>query len=92
MSGVWLKCDSCNKDLQDAEVSKAMQLAVRFKPSLFTQPIAQLHPQEHRQRCSSCGWVNVFVPSASSVAEPERNPLLTPSWRTVSLKSQASPN
>lgn len=86
MSGVWLKCDSCNKTLQDAEVSQAMRLAVRFKPSLFQQAIAQIHPQEHRQRCSSCGWVNVFVPSASVTAERERTPLLTPSWRTVTLK------
>jgi hypothetical protein len=86
MSNVWLKCDSCNKDLKDAEVEQAMQLAVRFKPSLCTQAIVQLHPREHRQRCRSCGWVNVFVPSASVMAEP-RHSLLTPSWLTVTVKS-----
>jgi hypothetical protein len=80
----WLRCDACNKDLRPLD--QPMQLAVRFKPSIFTQAIAQIHPDEHRQRCRSCGWVNVFVPSASVAAE-RQNSLLTPSWRTVSLKA-----
>lgn len=87
--GVWLKCDHCNKDLR-VEADTGMQLAVRFKPSLFRRALDQLHPDEHRVRCRSCGWVNIFVPSASVAAEREdsaRNSLLTPSWRTVSLKS-----
>jgi hypothetical protein len=92
VSNVWLKCDSCNKDLRAAEVDQAMQLAVRFKPSICTQAIAQLHPQEHRQRCRSCGWVNVFVPSASVAAGREQISLLTPPRRTVTLKSQAVQN
>lgn len=85
--GVWLKCDNCNKDLREAEVGQAMQLAVRFKPSLFPQSLGQLHHEEHRQRCRSCGWVNIFVPSASEAGEGSRNPLLTPSWRHITLKS-----
>lgn len=87
--GVWLKCDNCNKDLQ-MEARAEMQLAVRFKPSLFTRALDQLHPEEHRHRCRACGWVNVFVPSASVAAEQgrnARNSLLTPSWRDVTLKS-----
>lgn len=84
MSGVWLKCDNCNKGLR-TETDQAMELAVRFKPSLFPVAIDPIHPQEHRQRCRSCGWVNVFVPSASMTAE--RMSLLTPSWRRVTVKS-----
>jgi hypothetical protein len=80
MSNVWLKCDHCNKDLH-AEAAVEMQLAVRFKPSIFPQSVEQLHPQECRRRCRSCGWVNVFVPSAS-VAAGDRNSLLTPNWRS----------
>jgi hypothetical protein len=85
MSGVWLKCDNCNKGL-GAAADQEMQLAVRFKPSLFPVRVAPLHPQEHRQRCRACGWVNIFVPSASTAAE-QRNPLLTPSWRDVTVKA-----
>jgi hypothetical protein len=85
--GVWLKCDACNKEL-GAEAREGMQLAIRFKPSLFRRALDQLHPREHRQRCRSCGWVNVFVPSAAvSVDRNPRSPLLTPSWRDISLKS-----
>jgi len=86
MSGFWLRCDACNKEL-GSQSSQAMQLAVRFKPSLYQRAVERLHPSEHRQRCRSCGWVNVFVPSASVAAGREQNPLLTPSWRDVSLKS-----
>jgi hypothetical protein len=85
MSSVWLKCDACNKDLKTA-ADQEMQLAVRFKPSLFPHALAQIDPRERRHRCRSCGWVNVFVPSAPVAAE-RRNPLLTPSWRHVTLKS-----
>jgi hypothetical protein len=85
MSGVWLKCDHCNKELR-AETDQEMQLAVRFKPSLFPLVVGQLHPEEHRHRCRACGWVNIFVPSASSAAD-QPNSLLTPSWRHVSLKA-----
>jgi hypothetical protein len=83
--GVWLKCDNCNKELR-SETDREMQLAVRFKPSLFPLSVGQVHPAEHRQRCRACGWVNIFVPSAPSAAA-QRNSLLTPSWRDVTLKS-----
>lgn len=85
--GVWLKCDNCNKELQ-AETSQGMQLAVRFKPSVFQRSLEPLCPDEHRQRCRSCGWVNVFVPSAPSAADPppRQNSLLTSNWRHVTLK------
>lgn len=86
MSGVWLRCDNCNKELQ-AETDQAMQLAVRFKPSLFPRSLEPLHPAEHRQRCRACGWVNVFVPSAPVAAERRQSSLLTPSWRDISLKA-----
>lgn len=85
MSGVWLKCDHCNKELR-TQADQGMQLAIRFKPSVFTRALERLHPLEHRQRCRSCGWVNVFVPSAPVAAE-QRDSLLTPSWRDVTLKS-----
>jgi hypothetical protein len=87
--GAWLKCDHCNKELR-VEADQTMQLAVRFKPSLFPLSVGQLHPEEHRHRCRACGWVNVFVPSASVAAERQctaRRSLLTPSWRDVTLKS-----
>jgi hypothetical protein len=82
---VWLRCDHCNKELRETS-DQVMQLAVRFKPSLFRRSLDQLHPQERRHRCRACGWVNVFVPSASVAAE-QPNSLLTPSWRHISLKS-----
>lgn len=85
MANVWLRCDACNKELR-AEADQEMQLAVRFKPSLFARALEQLHPEERRHRCRACGWVNVFVPSASVAAE-QRSSLLTPSWRHVTLKS-----
>jgi hypothetical protein len=85
MSNVWLKCDACNKDLK-AEADEGMQLAVRFKPAAFQRSLDRLHPLEHRYRCRSCGWVNVFVPSASVTAD-RHDSLLTPSWRDVTLKS-----
>lgn len=78
--GVWLKCDACNKDLR-VEADREMQLAVRFKPSIFPVALQPLHPHEHRHRCRSCGWVNVYVPVVSE------NSLLTPNWRHISLKS-----
>lgn len=84
MSGVWLKCDACNHELK-VEADAGMQLAVRFKPSLFRRAMEQLHALERRHRCRSCGWVNVFVPAAAVPAD--RDELLTPSWRNISLKS-----
>lgn len=82
---VWLRCDHCNKELR-SETDQGMQLAVRFKPSLFQRSLDQLHPDERRHRCRACGWVNIFVPSAPSAAD-QQNSLLTPSWRDVTLKS-----
>lgn len=79
--GVWLKCDNCNKDL-GVTAAAGMQLAIRFKPSLFRRALDQLHPAEHRHRCRSCGWVNVFIPATAADTA-----VLTPSWRDISLKS-----
>lgn len=72
MSGFWLKCDACNMELK-AEAETAMQLVIRFKPSLFPRSLDEIDPREKRYRCRSCGWVSVFVPAS--------NTLLTPNWR-----------
>jgi hypothetical protein len=88
MSGVWLKCDACNRELR-VEADGPMQLAVRFKPSLFPVSLEQLDPRERRHRCRACGWVNVFVPvpAPTPVESAGAARLLTPSWRDISLKS-----
>lgn len=80
MSGFWLRCDACNRELS-VEVSQTMQLALRFKPANFRIALAPIHPQEKRSRCRSCGWVNVFVPSESAQGNAP-----TPNWREISLK------
>jgi hypothetical protein len=85
MTDVWLRCDHCNHAFR-VESDHQMQLAVRFKPSLFPRALAPLHQLERRLRCRGCGWVNIFVPAPGAVsADPNR--LLTPSWRDISLKS-----
>lgn len=84
MSDVWLRCDCCNKELR-VKVDQEMQLAVRFKPSLFPLSLPEVHPDEVRNRCRGCGWVNVFVPAAVVSAAPGE--LLTPNWRAVSVKA-----
>lgn len=81
----WLKCDACNMNLK-IEVNREMQLAVRFKPSLVHLGFGRLKPSARLCRCESCGWVNVFVPSASVAAE-QQNSTLTASWRNVTMKS-----
>lgn len=77
----WLRCDACNRDLK-TEADGAMQLAIRFKPSVFPRILEQIDPREIRRRCRGCGWVNIFVPA--------ENTHLTPNWRDgIVLKRQA---
>jgi hypothetical protein len=64
-----------------------MQLVALFKPSLVPITIPKAHEREHRHRCRQCGWVNVFVPLSAVPKERERAPVLTESWRSITVKS-----
>jgi hypothetical protein len=80
MSDFWLRCDNCNRSLDDA-AAQSMQLVVRFKPEAFPWTLPRLDEGEHRNRCRFCGWVHIFIPAEKS--------LLTPNWRDISIKKQA---
>jgi hypothetical protein len=54
-----LRCHRCSHAVGVAP--DRMRLVGIFKPSLMGR-VGRGHTDEHRKRCPSCGWVNVFHP------------------------------
>lgn len=57
----WLKlrCHRCSMFVGTSV--RTLRIVALFKPSLAGQ-LAPGHTAEVRERCASCGWVNVFHP------------------------------
>lgn len=54
-----LRCHRCSHAVGTALV--ALRIVAIFKPSLAGR-LQPGHLDERRERCPSCGWVNVFHP------------------------------
>lgn len=68
-----LHCANCGRALPE-QAREPMELIAMFKPSRFSAGLPKTHPQETRDRCRPCGYVNVF------------HPAVRPSWRAVEIK------
>jgi hypothetical protein len=56
---VALRCHRCSHAV--GTTAMAVRLVAIFKPSLAGR-LEPGHTAERRERCASCGWVNVFHP------------------------------
>jgi hypothetical protein len=58
-SALTLRCHRCSHAVGTSAL--AVRIVALFKPSLAGR-LAPGHTAERRERCASCGWVNVFHP------------------------------